>query len=60
MRHAASFCLGLAALVAVPASARAEEEPVPIGVAVVDITPETPIRLTGYGDRKTKSEGVSS
>ncbi len=60
MRHAASFCLGLAALVAAPASARAEEEPIPIGVAVVDITPETPIRLTGYGDRKTESEGVES
>src|SRR4051812_41740791 len=60
MRHAAFFCLGLSALVAVPAPARADEAPVPIGVAVVDITPETPIRLTGYGDRKTESEGVES
>src|SRR3954466_9627984 len=60
MRHAAFFCLGLSALVAAPATARDEETPVPIGVAVVDITPETPIRMTGYGNRKTESEGVES
>src|SRR3954464_1351555 len=60
MRHVALFCLGLSALGAAPTLARAEEAPVPIGVAVVDITPETPIRLTGYGDRKTESEGVES
>lgn len=60
MRHAALVCLGLSALAAATAPARAEEAPVPIGVAVVDITPETPIRLTGYGDRKTESEGVEA
>ncbi len=60
MRHAALVFLGLSALAAATASVRAEEEPVPIGVAAVDITPETPIRLTGYGDRKTESEGVES
>jgi hypothetical protein len=31
---------------------------VPVGVAVVEITPSYPIRLTGYGGRKTESEGV--
>ena len=29
-----------------------------IGVASVDITPEYPIRLSGYASRKTESEGV--
>jgi hypothetical protein len=30
----------------------------PVGVAVVDITPDEPIRLTGYGNRKIESDGV--
>ncbi len=30
----------------------------PVGVAEVDITPGYPIRMTGYGNRKTESEGV--
>ncbi len=34
-------------------------ESVPVGVAEVDITPETPIRMYGYGARKTESEGVA-
>ena len=29
-----------------------------IGVAQVDITPQAPVWLTGYGDRDHKSEGV--
>jgi hypothetical protein len=33
---------------------------VPVGVATVDITPSYPIRLTGYGNRQTESEGVAS
>lgn len=32
---------------------------VPVGVAEIDITPETPIRMYGYGARKTESEGVA-
>jgi neutral ceramidase len=32
---------------------------VPVGVAKVDITPDGPIRLTGYASRKTESEGVA-
>lgn len=35
------------------------EEPVPVGVAAVDITPDYPIRLSGYGNRRTESEGVA-
>jgi len=34
-------------------------ETVAVGVAEVDITPETPIRMYGYGARKTESEGVA-
>ena len=33
--------------------------PVPVGAAVIDITPEYPVRLTGYGNRNTESEGVA-
>jgi Neutral/alkaline non-lysosomal ceramidase, N-terminal len=33
---------------------------VPVGVAVEDITPAYPIRLMGYGSRKTESEGIAS
>lgn len=35
-------------------------EQVPVGVAVLDITPAYPIRLMGYGSRRTESEGVAS
>jgi hypothetical protein len=31
----------------------------PVGVARVDITPDYPIRLTGYAARKKESEGVT-
>ncbi|HOJ56009.1 MAG TPA: neutral/alkaline non-lysosomal ceramidase N-terminal domain-containing protein [Phycisphaerae bacterium] len=30
----------------------------PVGVARVDITPEYPIRLTGYGGRRNESDGI--
>ena len=33
---------------------------VPVGTAVVDVTPSYPIRLMGYGSRKTESEGIAS
>lgn len=32
---------------------------IPVGVASVDITPEGPIRLSGYGSRAHESEGVA-
>ncbi len=41
-----------------PAQADAEGELVPVGVSEIDITPDYPIRMTGYGNRKTESEGV--
>ena len=36
------------------------DDPVPVGAAVVDVTPDYPVRLMGYGSRKTESEGVAS
>ena len=33
---------------------------VPVGVAAVDITPDYPIRMVGYGSRQTESEGIAS
>jgi hypothetical protein len=43
-------------------AARAEEgsRGVPVGVAVVDITPDYPVRLIGYASRQTESEGIAS
>lgn len=32
---------------------------VPIGLAKIDVTPDGPIRMMGYGSRKTESEGVA-
>ena len=34
------------------------EELVDVGVAQIDITPDYPIRLNGYGSRRTVSEGI--
>ncbi len=50
-------CLGIVIFTPAPATA---QSPVPVGVAVEDITPAYPIRLMGYGSRKTESEGVAS
>ena len=47
-------------MLAGPASAITESAGVPVGVATVDITPTYPIRLVGYSDRKTDSEGIAS
>jgi hypothetical protein len=44
--------------VALPASAAETELPYKVGVAAVDITPDHPIRLNGFGFRRTESEGV--
>ena len=51
----------LAALctVSLPALAANEGQLQPVGVARVDITPDYPIRLTGYASRKQESEGVT-
>jgi hypothetical protein len=50
----------LVALVVSGTDARAHAAPtVSVGVAKVDITPQTPVRMYGYGARKTESEGVA-
>jgi Neutral/alkaline non-lysosomal ceramidase, N-terminal len=50
-----------AALCTVSLSALAADEGQlrPVGVARIDITPDYPIRLTGYASRKKESEGVA-
>src|SRR5438093_1031060 len=46
-------------LLLVVAALRAEAaDRVQVGVAKIDITPEFPIRLTGYAVRKSESEGT--
>jgi hypothetical protein len=51
------FLLTLSA-VALATPASAEPLPYRVGVAKVDITPDHPIRLNGFGFRRTESEGV--
>jgi len=50
--------LGVAAVRA-SAPPRCVAQTVPVGVAKVDITPAGPVRMYGYGARKTESEGVA-
>lgn len=54
--------LALSAVLAmrVGSARAADAADVPVGVATVDVTPSYPIRMTGYGSRKTESEGVES
>lgn len=40
--------------------ARLKLPPVPVGVAKIDITPDYPVRLSGYGSRMAESEGVAN
>jgi len=62
MRCAIVFLLSLPALVfSCPGVASQPESAlVAVGTAVVDVTPSYPIRLMGYGSRRTESEGVAS
>ena len=39
-------------------SADSQSGLIPVGAARVDITPDYPVRLSGYGSRKTWNEGV--
>ncbi len=43
----------------VPSRLARAAETIPVGVANVDITPETPVRMYGYAARKTESEGIA-
>lgn len=52
--------LAYAAILAGCASALGEPERLfQVGAAKVDVTPSYPIRLSGYGNRRTESEGVA-
>jgi putative membrane-bound dehydrogenase-like protein len=53
-----SILFGLLALLAGTA-VNGAEAPYQAGVARVDITPDYPIRLSGFGSRRTESEGVT-
>ena len=59
MNIGSRFLVALAFAIVVLAHPASAEPTVPVGVARVDITPDTPIRLTGYSNRKTESEGVA-
>ncbi len=50
------FTLGTAAA-DVPAAPPSDT--LPVGVAALDISPQHPVRLSGYGFRRTESEGVA-
>jgi hypothetical protein len=56
--------IALGALSASAISANAAEPaqsanaPIPVGVAVADITPDYPVRLNGFGFRREESDGV--
>ncbi len=50
--------IALACASAPPGRSGEPSDLLPVGVAAVDITPEQPIRLTGYGNRATPSTGV--
>src|SRR5262245_56220943 len=52
--------LAVAAWACLARSARAQDAPTyAVGVAQVDITPDYPVRLSGFGFRRTESEGVT-
>ncbi len=50
----------LLGLIGLPLASKAEEaRSFSVGVAKVDITPDYPVRLSGFGFRRTESEGVT-
>lgn len=63
VRHRAVCAVLGAGLLALAVSAAADDgspaPTVPVGVAKVDITPETPVRMYGYASRKTESAGIA-
>src|SRR5215475_9088582 len=42
-----------------PGGVKAESETLRVGIAETDITPDYPVRLSGFGSRRTESEGVT-
>jgi hypothetical protein len=58
MRHLVWALTAACWLTAESPATRAEQ--VPVGAAVVDITPDYPIRMVGYESRTTESDGIAS
>jgi Neutral/alkaline non-lysosomal ceramidase, N-terminal len=58
MRCSSWLIVGASVLITIPSMCAAEQ--VPVGVAVVDVTPDYPIRMVGYESRKTESAGIAS
>lgn len=58
--RALSLCVALwgSPYLSADSSPASPQEQLLVGVAEIDITPEGPIRLAGYGSRQTESEGV--
>ncbi len=52
------FCLFGACALWLGAQQRSEEW-IQVGISSIEITPQEPIRLSGYGSRKTPSEGIN-
>ncbi len=60
MSHRPIVAVVFLLLTSLPAPAAPPDRPlVPVGLARVDVTPKTPIRLSGYASRRTESVGVS-
>ncbi|HWB04120.1 MAG TPA: neutral/alkaline non-lysosomal ceramidase N-terminal domain-containing protein [Verrucomicrobiales bacterium] len=60
MDHAALRLFLLGIFLTILSSVRSEEpNAIPAGVAVVDITPDYPVRLSGFGFRRMESEGIT-
>src|SRR5260370_30195086 len=58
LRLSTSILMGVGLALFASASSAAEAPLLQLGVAKVDITPASPIRLTGYASRRTESEGL--
>src|SRR5262245_26028697 len=54
----ASGAIALAIVLATIGHAAPEPTPYEVGLARVDVTPDTPIRLSGFASRLTESTGV--
>src|SRR6476469_1800665 len=57
--RAPAITLFLSAFVSVIASSKPVQAEMRVGVASVDVTPDYAVRLSGFGFRRTESEGVT-
>lgn len=59
MRRLGYLCGWLVVLLAAASYSQTDEGGFTVGAAKIDITPDHPIRLSGYGNRMTESDGVA-